>query len=115
MKKQFNLDYLFVERKPDLLIIRFTKAPFSPPGGAPAFSPGTVGSVVEQRILLDERLQRLYRRLLVVLPGYERDPYSAKLILLARNFEPKPGVADLLPPPGPDGVSVLYLSDPLAP
>jgi hypothetical protein len=115
MKKQFDLDYLFVERKPDLLIIRFTEAPFFQQGGAPAFRPGTVGSVVEQRILLDERLQRLYRRLLVVLPSYERDPYSAKLVLLARNFEPNPEAADLLPPPGPDGVSVLYLSDPLPP
>lgn len=115
MKKDFDLDYLFVERRPDVLILRFTEPPRFSPEGVPDFGRQAVGSPVEQHILLDPRLARLYRRHLVILPAYAREPYSAKMVLLARDFVPKPGATALLPPPGPGGVSVLTLSDPAPP
>jgi hypothetical protein len=103
--KNFDLGYLFNQRRPQLVMLRVARRP-ELSAGQVMIEPATAMSWIEARILMDERLGRLYQPLLVQLPASDRDPLYARVVFRRRDWKPNP--ASKLPglvleiPPAPD-------------
>ncbi len=91
MNKQFNLDYLFIQNQPDLIVIRLDKKPesstqnilYSPALADAGYSP------IEKRILSDLRLKKQYFPLFVLLPRFQgRYPLYAQVVFVRHGFKP---------------------------
>lgn len=65
LAKRFDLDYLFVRRRPDLVVIKVASEPRLLPGGGVALQ---TRSAVENRVMTDPRMARDYRFLVAFLP-----------------------------------------------
>lgn len=92
LNKSFSLDYIFVKRKPHLIVLRLTKAPRIIEGQLKSLGSG---SPVETRIIMDSRFADDYSFGVAFLPPASENPYYGKLIFYRKDF-PVPG--GLIPP-----------------
>jgi hypothetical protein len=116
LEKQFDLGYLFEQRRPDLLLFRFRRPPDGATAGRPRIEIADAGSQVEVRILTDPRLSARYRPAVLLLPGWEpdryRDRYGCRLIF-ARRDGARPLELGGASTDGPE-LQILTIADPLA-
>ncbi|MBN2243885.1 MAG: hypothetical protein JW793_14460, partial [Acidobacteria bacterium] len=78
--KQFNLDHVFVEKKPECLVLRSTIQPVIENGQLRRCRPG---SEIEKRLFFDRRLLTDYRLALSL--EVQQDPLQSKLLFLHRD------------------------------
>lgn len=88
--KEFDLDYLYEVRRPDLLLFRLRRPPIVGPDGSDTYPPEIIKWFVEHRIMSDERFADQYRLFCGLVPGYLRRPYDGTVIFRRRDFFPDP-------------------------
>ena len=119
LEKRFDLDYLFEQRRPDLLLVRLRRPPRSGANGALKVDIGDAGAQVEARVLSDPRLATHYRPSLLLLPGWEpdryRDRYGCRLVYSRRKPFPPAGLGVVPESTASEGLVTVTIPDPLAP
>ena len=80
LSKDFDVTYLTDVKKPEVVIIRFSK-PLEFTGRLSVVA----NSTVEQHVLSSDAFARDYVPYLAIVPGYHRDPYYGRLLFLRRG------------------------------
>lgn len=86
--KEFDLDYLYGVRRPDLLLFRLRRPPVAGEDGSDMYPPEIIKWYVEYRIMSDSRFAQQYRLFCGLVPGYARQPYDGIVIFRRVDFVP---------------------------
>lgn len=88
MNKEFDLGYVFDERKPDLIVVRLQDAEIKPDEGVIRLPAAKAMSLIESRLLRDARLREHYELALVQYPQARRNPMYIRALYRRRTFTP---------------------------
>lgn len=87
--KQFDLGYVFDERKPAIVITRLTRLPDRDPQGRMVPFPEDGGSQIELALMADRRMAQRYEPLVLVLPQIPREELYGRLLWRRLDFTPR--------------------------
>ena len=87
LQKEFDLEYLFVARQPDVILIRLSRISVPETNLGPQVRPTDAMSHVERRILGDPRLAQTYELVLLQMPEEARRPLNARALFVKRSTE----------------------------
>lgn len=90
LAKEFDLAYLFEERRPDAVILRLDQAPGLDRSCAGGVLSEHLRTPVERRVFGAPGLARDYSLARALIPGYGRTPLYGRLLYLHRDLGPPP-------------------------
>lgn len=88
LAKDLEPDYIFNQRKPDVIIVRLNKRPdLTERGQLNQFKVDMVQSVAEKKLVSFPEFMSLYDYGFAIFPGYERKPFYGKVVFVRKELK----------------------------